>query len=59
MDSYDVQVQQVQFQLYDKQSLWTFNIIIKQTYFNIIYNFFHKLNYHCHMSEFRRESKGN
>jgi hypothetical protein len=27
MDSYDVHVHLIQFQLYDKESFWTFNII--------------------------------
>jgi hypothetical protein len=27
MDSYDVHVRPIQFQLYDKESFWTFNII--------------------------------
>jgi hypothetical protein len=30
MDSYDVHVHPIQFQLYNKESFWTFNIIKKE-----------------------------
>ena len=37
MDSYDVHVQPIQFQLYDKESFWTFNVIKNMFKYNAIF----------------------
>ena len=49
MDSYDVHVHPIQFQLYqlyDQEYFWTFNIMKNIFEYNT-----NKLNLHCHMSE--------